>query len=129
LNPLAVFDSYLKWLPQGPDPNDPKSTGNAVKFRIYLQDQKKPGQKIIDGIASVKYYFGDDISHEPGYAMNFPVIDPDKKLICNWVGSMIGLICQREITEIILLVRSSGPGIKVESFDYGGYGKLKATLL
>jgi hypothetical protein len=128
IEPAKGFENYRQWLPEGPDPANTRSTGNSVSFRVYLLDKKKPGQKITDGITSVKYYFGESVSHEPGYAMNFPATNPDTRADLQLGKLTDRADNSREITEINITGAGPGMPVKVESFDYGGYGKLQASV-
>ncbi len=127
--PIGGMDTYKKWLPQGPDAEQPGTTGNKTFFSVYLRDRRRPGQRITTSIKQVRYSLT-DVSHEPGYAMNFPSEKPDKHADL-WLGRE-NEIPNPEIEKLTLALTSAqDPAFvaTVQSFDYGAYGKLKAVVV
>ncbi len=127
--PIGGMATYQKWLPQGPDVEQPGTTGNKTFFSVYLRDRRRPGQRITTGIKAVRYSLT-EVSHEPGYAMNYPPKAPDKQADL-WLGRENELP-NPEIDKLTLaLTNAQDPAFvaTVQSFDYGAYGKLTATLV
>ena len=127
--PIGGMDTYKQWLPQGPDAEQPGTTGNKTFFSVYLRDRRKPGQRITTGIKQVRYTLS-NVSHEPGYAMNFPADKPGKNADL-WIGRE-NEIPNPEIEKLALsLTAVQDPAFvaTVQSFDYGAYGRLKATVV
>ncbi len=127
--PIGGMDTYKQWLPQGPDGEQPGTTGNKTFFSVYLRDRRKPGQKITTGIKQVRYLLT-NVSHEPGYAMNFPSETPSTKADL-WLGRE-NEIPNPEIEKLALsLTPAQDPAFvaTVQSFDYGAYGNLKAVVV
>ena len=125
--PAVSADEYHKWMPEGPDPKDEKTTGNGLSFTVFTKDKKKPDQKITANIKSVIYSLT-NVSHEPGYAMNYPSDKPNTK-------ADLQLLANNEKpdpeTEKLnrTLTASQGRDVNVACFDYGAYGNIRATVI
>lgn len=128
IEPVAGMTDYQQWLPKGPDPDINGSTGNAAQFTVFLRDPRKPNQKIRTGIKQVKYSLA-EVSHEPGYAMNFPSDNPSKKADLQLDRDIE--VPNPEIEKLALTISKTQDHdlkVVVQSFDYGAYGKLKAIV-
>ncbi len=125
--PAAGTEVYQNWLPEGPDPKDAKTTGNNLSFTIITKDKKNPEQKSMAAIRSVIYSLA-DVSHEPGYSMNYPSEKPGTK-------PDLQLLAKNEKpdpeTEKLNRTLAAGEGrdITIACFDYGAYGCIRAIVL
>lgn len=125
--PSLGTDEYRKWLPEGPDPKDERNTGNSIGFTIYTKDKKNPDKKITSNIRSV-IYFLTNVSHEPGYSMNYPSDNPNTKADLQLLGKNDKPYPE---TEKLNRTLTSGEGrdINVACFDYGAYGYIRAAVM
>ncbi len=125
--PSVSADVYHKWLPEGPDPKDEKTTGNNISFTVFTKDKKNPDQKITSNIKSV-IYFLTNVSHEPGYSMNYPSDKPGTKADLQLLA--INEKPDPETEKLNRILTGSGSrDINVACFDYGAYGCISATVI
>ncbi len=125
--PSVAVDDYHKWLPEGPDPKDEKTTGNNISFTVFTKDKKKPDQKITANIKSVIYSLT-NVSHEPGYSMNYPSDKPNTKADLQLLKTNEKPDPETEKLNLTL-DSSEGRDVNVACFDYGAYGRIRATVI
>ena len=130
IEPIDGWDKYKKWLPEGPDPKVAGTTGDSVLFGVYYKDKNKPNEKITIGIRQVRYFFKfKEISNVPGYAMNYPSEKIDKKADLQLGKTGEEPDTSKEVTDFIITTEDNpSMQVKVESFDYGAFGKLRAFV-
>jgi hypothetical protein len=125
IEPLDL-DAYHKWLPEGPDPKDEKTTGNNISFTVYTKDKTKPDQKITANIKSVIYTLT-NVSREPGYSMNYPSVKPNTKADLQLLA--INEKPDPEVEKLNLKLNADkGRDVNVACFDYGAYGRITALV-
>jgi len=125
--PAVSADEYHKWMPEGPDPKDEKTTGNGLSFTVFTKDKKKPDQKITANIKSVIYSLT-NVSHEPGYSMNYPSDKPGTKADLQLLKTNEKPDPETEKLNLTLTA-SQGRDVNVACFDYGAYGYISATVI
>ena len=101
--------------------------GNEIAFKARLQ--KTGGGEPAEKAVKFEWKFK-DVSREPGYAMNMPVLDPDAGADLRFEASS-----ELRLTDHEGLSAETPPGERVESsavigsHDWGGFGAIEVTAV
>ena len=130
-----VSGSYEKWIPKGPSVGDqsPKAgdnKGNAIGFQVYVVDKKHPSERLAGILYDADFQLV-EVSHEPGYCINYPVkdgdTDPDLKFDADKMRKNNVAYSQNEVRsteysgdKLLAIIRSN---------DYGSFAKLRVTVI
>jgi len=121
-------DKYENWMPEaGPDQNTP---GNSMEIRVVLQPKGQPG-KLPKRTAKFKFELI-DVSQEPGICLNSPPKDQawsssDLRMDAGSNRQLAVLDPMGQTAESASGLLESG--VRVSSYDYGAWGKLKVTAI
>jgi hypothetical protein len=131
---------YADWVPEGPRLKDrvlveqgKPVPGNTIAVRAYLRDKKT--HKPVEGVPYAVTFTLEDVSHQPGVAMNWPPrakadAEADLSFAAQKINGAPGTITNDGARgKTITSVASTQPAVvQVTSWDYGGYGALTAQI-
>lgn len=120
--------SYDNYIPTGPLPDQPWTTGNGIGFSVQLVD-KNTGKKVT-GVDYDVLYTLTDVSNEPGYCLNYPMAGADTKPDFRF-DSLMRIekdVSASESSFRTINYTGLGTTVYVDSYDYGGHCTVTATV-